>query len=95
MESLETTNTEIPRHPMTTDSIDGCCIASIQRHGANNPILSCGSCKTTLKLFGDEKSYKRYVTFSLTSGRKILTDYHAGFYIVAFRAFHSFLFSTH
>ena len=62
-----------------------CCEDTIAQHGANNPMMVCGSCKKIIKSFSDEKAYRNYVRFCESRHRKILAMPYKDTHIVIFK----------
>ena len=67
------------------ETMDACCEETITLHGANNPMMVCGSCKMIIKCFDDERAYRNYVRFCESRHRKILAMPHGSSHVVIFK----------
>jgi hypothetical protein len=67
MSSLDP-NTPLP--PME-ESLPGCCQETMRLHGTHNMMLMCPTCKTVIKCFLDEKSFRAYLTFCQSRHRRV------------------------
>ena len=67
--------------------LQACCRQTVRSHVAHNPMMVCPDCKIMIKCFADERSFKNYVTFCRSRGRRVKTAADVGFYFVMYNTY--------
>ena len=69
----------------TQTLIQSCCVETIKKHAANNPMMVCGTCKQIIKCFTEEPAYRNYIRFCQSRHRHLLATESSGYLVVVFR----------
>ena len=64
-----------------------CCVKTIHAFAANNPMISCHTCKTMIKCFTNESAFRNFARFCKLRGRKISFAKVDGFWIIFFLSY--------
>ncbi len=80
----------LPPVEVDPEGVLGCCIETLKRHAACNPMMVCGECKQIIKCFTDERPYRNYLTFCRSRNRQIRIAREGSFYMVVFRSYESY-----
>jgi hypothetical protein len=66
-----------------------CCLKTVQTFVANNPMISCHTCKTMIKSFKDEREFRKFLRFCYIQKRKVSISKFNEYWIVFFRPYQS------
>ena len=66
-----------------------CCIETVSKHSAVNPMMLCQNCRNLIKCFEDKNAYLNYVKFCESRNRRLILGQTKKFFIVAFSGFNN------
>ena len=71
-------------------AISPCCQETINDLVRENPMMVCQKCRNLIKCFIDEKSFRNYIKFCQSRGRKLQAAKLGHYLIITFKNYNSF-----
>lgn len=75
---------------MKPEAVSSCCLDTINALVFDNSMMVCQRCRNLIKAFTDETSFRNYVTFCQSRGRKLQATKLGPYLIVAFKNYITF-----
>jgi hypothetical protein len=86
-ENLLLTLTDVGVKP---EEVNSCCLETINALINDNSMMVCQRCRNLIKSFTSEESYRNYVIFCHSRGRKLQTAKLGPYLIVTFKNYTTF-----